>query len=150
MSTWYFKLVRLSWQSKSSITKSNKYMYIVLNYFLVMRPRAITAINSSLTLPINFAYHASVNRVSIGSGTRLSSVRRYKQLPEPMLTYCQLGPWGQTWGNSNRNTKLFIHENAFETVVCEMAAILFRGGELFCTRTSVWANVVKDVCPLRG
>ena len=30
-------------------------------------------------------------------------------------------------GNSNRNTKLFISENAFENVVCEMAAILSRG-----------------------
>ena len=73
-----------------------------------------------------------------------------KPLSEPMLTYCQLGPWEQTSGNSNRNTKLFIHENAFETVVCEMAAILSGGGELFCTWTSVWANVMKDVCPLRG
>ena len=30
------------------------------------------------------------------------------------------------------------------------AYILSRGSELFCTWTSVWANVVKDVCPLRG
>ena len=28
--------------------------------------------------------------------------------------------------NSNQNTKLFIHENAFENVVCEMTAILSR------------------------
>ena len=26
-----------------------------------------------------------------------------------------------------QNTKIFIHENAFENVVCEMAAILSRG-----------------------
>ena len=32
--------------------------------------------------------------------------------------------------NSNQNTKLFIHENAFENVVCKMAAILSRGEEL--------------------
>ena len=31
-------------------------------------------------------------------------------------------PWGP-----NRNTKRFIYENAFENVVCEMAAILSRG-----------------------
>ena len=30
----------------------------------------------------------------------------------------------------NRNTKLFIHENVFEIVVCEMVAILSRGDEL--------------------
>ena len=29
--------------------------------------------------------------------------------------------------NSNQNTKVFIHENAFECVGCEMAAILSRG-----------------------
>ena len=29
--------------------------------------------------------------------------------------------------NSDKNTKLFIHENAFENIVCEMAAILSRG-----------------------
>ena len=32
--------------------------------------------------------------------------------------------------NSNQNTKLFIHENASENIVCEMAAILSRGNEL--------------------
>ena len=31
---------------------------------------------------------------------------------------------------SNRNTKLFIHENAFENVACEMAAILSGEDEL--------------------
>ena len=29
--------------------------------------------------------------------------------------------------NFNQNTKLFIHENAYENIVCEMAPILFRG-----------------------
>ena len=50
-----------------------------------------------------------------------------KSLPEPMLTSSQLdlGNTLQIW-NSNRNTKLFMHENAVETVVCEMAAILSR------------------------
>ena len=32
--------------------------------------------------------------------------------------------------NLNRNTKLFIQENVFENVVCEMAAILSMGDEL--------------------
>ena len=30
----------------------------------------------------------------------------------------------------NQNTKLFLHENAYENIVCEMVAILSRGGEL--------------------
>ena len=45
-----------------------------------------------------------------------------KPLPKPMLTFCQLDSKEQT-----SNTKLFIHENAFENVVCEIAAILSRG-----------------------
>ena len=47
-----------------------------------------------------------------------------KPLPEPMLTYCQLDPQEQIfYYNSNKNTKLFIHENASATIVCDMAAI---------------------------
>ena len=30
--------------------------------------------------------------------------------------------------NFNKNTQLFIHENASETILCDMAAILSRGG----------------------
>ena len=39
-----------------------------------------------------------------------------------------IGPWGtklNEW-NFNQNTNIFIHENAFENIVCETAAILFR------------------------
>ena len=32
--------------------------------------------------------------------------------------------------NFNQNTKSVIHENTFEIIVCEMAAILSRGDEL--------------------
>ena len=42
-----------------------------------------------------------------------------KPLPEPMLPYCAI-----------RNKTFFIAANAFETVVCEMAAILCKGDEL--------------------
>ena len=37
-------------------------------------------------------------------------------------------PW-----NSNQNTKVFIHKNAFECVVCEKAAILYNG---------IWLNIL--------
>ena len=49
-----------------------------------------------------------------------------KPLFKPTLGYCQLDHKGQTSGQFE-NTKLFIHENAFENIVCEMAAILSRG-----------------------
>ena len=53
-----------------------------------------------------------------------------KPLPEPMLAYCQLNKL--QW-NFNRYIKLFIHENAFESVVCKMASISFRGRWVHCT-----------------
>ena len=63
-----------------------------------------------------------------------SALVRVWSLSEPMLTLCQLDPLEQTsiW-ILGRNTKFFIHENAFENVVCEMVAILSRWEELFNT-----------------
>ena len=47
-----------------------------------------------------------------------------KLLSEPVLDYCKLDLNFQ-W-NFNKNSYIFIKENAFETVVCEVAAILSR------------------------
>ena len=44
---------------------------------------------------------------------------------EPMLEYCSFGPQEQTL-NKHLSQFTFFHENAFENVVCEMAAILAR------------------------
>ena len=44
-----------------------------------------------------------------------------------MLGYCQLGPEEQTSVKSNQNSKLFIHENASEYLICETVVI---GGKL--------------------
>ena len=46
-------------------------------------------------------------------------------LSEPMLGYCQLE--NKLKWNFNQNAILFIHINACENIVCEMAAILSRG-----------------------
>ena len=51
-------------------------------------------------------------------------------LSKPMLGFCQFGPRNKLLWNSNRNTKIFINENAYEDIVCEMTAILSRGYEL--------------------
>ena len=50
-----------------------------------------------------------------------------KPLFKPMLSYCQLDPKEQTSLIFNRNTNLFINQNASENIVCEMATILSRG-----------------------
>ena len=52
-----------------------------------------------------------------------------KPLPKPMMTYCQVN-WtlrNKLQWNSNQNTKFFVHENAFENIVSEIGAILYRG-----------------------
>ena len=63
--------------------------------------------------------YASVNRLVTYSATRHYLNQRR------VIVNCTLKNKLQ-W-NLNRNTKLFIHENAFENVVCEMTAILSRG-----------------------
>ena len=49
-----------------------------------------------------------------------------RPLSEPLLPYCLMDPWEQTSMNVNRNSYIFIHENALGNVVCEMAANLSR------------------------
>ena len=49
-----------------------------------------------------------------------------KPLSKPMVGYFQMYPSEQMY----QNTKLFIHENASKTIVCEMAAIFSKGYEL--------------------
>ena len=47
-----------------------------------------------------------------------------KPLSEPMLEYCQLDAEEQSSIKFNHNLNIFIHQNAFESVVCEIVAIL--------------------------
>ena len=73
-----------------------------------------------------------------------------KPLPEPMLAYSQLNPGNKFQYKSNRNSIIFIPENAFEIVVCpKVAAILSRGDELTNCVYISWGilNVpVSEVC----
>ena len=67
----------------------------------------------------------SVKKGIIGSDNGLSPVRRQAIIwtNAEILSIRCLGTNNLQW-NSNQNTKVFIHENAFENVVYEMAAIL--------------------------
>ena len=49
-----------------------------------------------------------------------------KPLPGPVLNYCKLDNWKRLQKKFESKNKIFIHENVFEAVVCEMAAILSR------------------------
>ena len=53
-----------------------------------------------------------------------------KPWSEPVLGYCQLDLGNKLQWNFNWNRRLFIHENAFENIVCDTAAILSTGDEL--------------------
>ena len=50
-----------------------------------------------------------------------------KPLSKPMLDYSQLSHKNKFQWKFNQNTKVFIHENASENIVCEMAVILSSG-----------------------
>ena len=61
-----------------------------------------------------------------------------KPLPEPMLAYYYSV-------NSNKNTKLFLHENAFENIVCDWNGDHFvQGGIIQCL---CWPHNVKPLLP---
>ena len=60
-----------------------------------------------------------------------------KPLIEPMLFFCQLASWEQISEYLNGNSVIFIQENAFQDVVCKLAAILCRGDELNSDKLSL-------------
>ena len=65
--------------------------------------------------------------VSIGSDNGLSSIRRQAIIYTIVGLY-SIGPSGTNISEFlYQNTKLFIHENASENIVCEMAASLSKG-----------------------
>ena len=74
--------------------------------------------------------NASVNRASIGSDNGLSPIRRQAIIKTNAVQCWVIVNWtlrNKVQWNLNQNTKVFIHENAYENIVCEMAAILCRG-----------------------
>ena len=64
--------------------------------------------------------------VGIGSDNGLSP-GRHQAIIWTNADICQLEHKIKFQWNFSWNSNIFIHENAFEHVVCEMAAILFRG-----------------------
>ena len=47
-------------------------------------------------------------------------------------------PRNRFQGNLKQNSNIFIHENAFESVVCQMAAILYRPQ---CVKEYIWPDM---------
>ena len=59
---------------------------------------------------------------------------------EPIVDYCQLDPWEQISVNSNRNSIIFIQENAFENIVCQNGSHFVQG--------EIWVKSTKIMIPL--
>ena len=49
-----------------------------------------------------------------------------KPFSEPMLEYCSFDPQEEIRWNIEWNSSTFIHENAIENIICQMADILSR------------------------
>ena len=74
-------------------------------------------------LPLIYAF---VNWISIGSGNGLSPIR-HQAITWTHAHLLSIEPLGTNFSEIRmKNTKLFVPENAFENVVCEMASILTR------------------------
>ena len=96
--------------------------------------------------------HVCVSKLSIvGSDNGLSPGRR-QAIIWTNAGILLIGPLGNKlqW-NLNRNSNIFIQENACENVVCEMASILSRPQCVSCS--VVWFGICQDrvnfpICPL--
>ena len=93
--------------------------------------------NSKLTHPPICCIYALVNRVSIGSDNGLSPVRHQAII----WTNAAILSIGRLWTNFSeiliKKIKIFIQENASESIVCEMAAILSSGR---------WVDAISLLC----
>ena len=67
-----------------------------------------------------------------------------KPLSAPMLEHYQFDPWNKIQLNINQNSYIFIEENIFEQVVCEMGVFCPEGDEL-----SNWNNSYRQVSNIR-
>ena len=92
----------------------------------ILLEREVWLIKRILTHSPQCLMYSPVKWVSIGSDNGLSS----DSAPSHCLNQCWLiVNWtlrNKFKGNSIKKTKLSIHKNAFENVICEMAAILSR------------------------
>ena len=80
----------------------------------------------TLTLGVCFCTHICVGNLSIiGPDNGLSPGRR-QSIISTNARILFMVPWGTNRWNFNRSSSIFIQENTFENVVCEMASILSR------------------------
>ena len=85
-----------------------------------------------LALTYSFTLHHSEKKKPTDQGTG-SAFIQVMDCCHYLIQYWRIVKWtlrNKLQWHSNRNTKLFIHENAFVNVGCEMASILSRWDEL--------------------
>ena len=98
----------------------------ICHYYHSMLPKCVCTIPSSSITPL-YSCPAYMHQWTRSSLVQIMACHLFgaKPLPQTTLTYCQLAPWEQSEILINIQKPL-IHENAFENVICEMTAILFK------------------------
>ena len=71
-----------------------------------------------------------------------------KPLPEPCWLIVNWNLRNKFQWNSNQNTKLFIHENAHECVVCQIGSHFVQGGMITCFAADVFKCIDCNPYPL--
>ena len=110
---------------------------------VITYPCYLPTININSIISPYCRIYALVKRVSIASDNGLAPIRRQAII----LTNAGLLSIALQW-NFYQNTKLFIHENASENIICEMEAILSRGRwvkqvgrqQQLCYQHSTWGD----------
>ena len=68
-----------------------------------------------------------------------------KPLSEPMLIHCKFGSWNKFLWNFNENSNLFIQENVFKNVACEIAAIYCGRHLLIWIITTIMVSTIGGI-----
>ena len=107
----------MAWRCQGAKPLSEPMMFFLLTHICITRPLIVNSSHPSTAYMCQWTVPALVQVMAC----HLFSA---KPLPEPVLTFVNWSLRNKLQWNLNRNTKLFIQENAFENVVCKMAAIL--------------------------
>ena len=130
-------------------------------------PVKLASKHDPMWLPVTGSSSSFIIRVSIGSNYGLSPAQR-QAIIWTNAGLLSIGPLGTKiqW-NFCKNIKCFLHENAFEIIVCDMAGILsrrrrgrlhpFKPRSYMCMASQlghhcVWkcpSTMSADICPLQ-
>ena len=98
----------------------------------------------------HYRIYAPVNWVGIASGNGFFACLAPGHYPKQCCLILNWTLGNNLQWNSNRNDNRFIHQNALESVVCEMVGICPGEDELICIsayKRYIWYDIPKQVFP---